>query len=535
MVVAVLFVIYTAGILSRNEITPAALAFFGFTLGVALWTGFSALKLLHTDPVVKFRFYQLLMLGVALLPPSFALFVFAHTDRERLMQTDIVSIIWLPALVFILILFGAPELVIKSTELHENGLVVLRVNEGIGLGVFGLYAVSLFLFGLAMIGYEATRVGRPYYPQAALFGVAGGVPMTVALLTDTSISPFSPDTINLVPPSMAIPVCALGLLLFRYGLFDLPPLAYATAMKHSPNAVVVLDTEDRIVDANDSGHQLLDSLGGSVGKPVTDSFDGFDPNTRDEILRVETTSESMLYLRPLVKTLTRGGRHVGWVVVLQDITAEKQQQQQLQRQNERLEQFASIVAHDLRNPLHVASGRARLIDEECDTEHIEALEEALARMDTIIDDTLRLARAGQDIETTSHVPIGALAREAWKNVHTGGAELAILIDDEMIDADESRLTQMFENLFRNAVEHNESGVRIRVGLLDSGDGFYVEDTGEGVPTDTSEEIFTHGYTTNDEGSGFGLAIVRNIVNAHGWTITVTESDDGGARFEIQTA
>ena len=73
---------------------------------------------------------------------------------------------------------------------------------------------------------------------------------------------------------------------------------------------------------------------------------------------------------------------------------------------------------------------------------------------------------------------------------------------------------------------------VTVGAIDS-DGFYVEDDGPGIPADTRETVFDHGYTTSETGTGFGLPIVNEIVEAHGGTISVLEGHDGGARFEIR--
>ncbi len=68
------------------------------------------------------------------------------------------------------------------------------------------------------------------------------------------------------------------------------------------------------------------------------------------------------------------------------------------------------------------------------------------------------------------------------------------------------------------------------GELDT--GFFVEDDGPGVDPEDRDQIFDAGYSTKTKGTGFGLSIVREIVNAHDWTIRVTEGEDGGARFEI---
>jgi signal transduction histidine kinase len=71
---------------------------------------------------------------------------------------------------------------------------------------------------------------------------------------------------------------------------------------------------------------------------------------------------------------------------------------------------------------------------------------------------------------------------------------------------------------------------VRVGTFDG--GFYVEDDGPGIPKEKRETVLQAGYSSDADGTGFGLAIVKEIVEAHGWEIRVTESEEGGARFEI---
>ena len=111
-----------------------------------------------------------------------------------------------------------------------------------------------------------------------------------------------------------------------------------------------------------------------------------------------------------------------------------------------------------------------------------------------------------------------------------------MVDSEArITGDRELLLNVFENLFRNAVDHNEPPLTVHVGTLDSGrSGFYIEDDGGGIPEDAREEIFDHGHTTSEDGTGLGLYIVNELVTAHGWEISVTGGRDGGARFEVET-
>jgi len=95
-------------------------------------------------------------------------------------------------------------------------------------------------------------------------------------------------------------------------------------------------------------------------------------------------------------------------------------------------------------------------------------------------------------------------------------------------ADPGRLKRLLQNLFRNAAEHG--GDRVVVG--DLSDGFYVADNGPGIPENRRDEVFESGHTTSESGTGFGLAIVERIAEAHGWEVTLTAGADGGARFEF---
>ncbi|WP_435183138.1 sensor histidine kinase [Halobellus sp. EA9] len=213
-------------------------------------------------------------------------------------------------------------------------------------------------------------------------------------------------------------------------------------------------------------------------------------------------------------------------------------QEELQRERDRLEEFAGVVSHDLRNPLNVASGHVTLLEQkrrpDCDgcEDHIEAIRSSLDRMETIIDDTLTLAREGRTVGETSRVELASVATESWGAVDTADAELAVETD-AAVRADPDRLRHVFENLFRNSIEHAGDDVTVRVGALEDGSGFFVADDGSGIPEGDRDRVLEAGYTSRDSGSGLGLAIVEQIAGAHGWTVTVAESDGGGARFEFR--
>jgi len=236
-------------------------------------------------------------------------------------------------------------------------------------------------------------------------------------------------------------------------------------------------------------------------------------------------------------TTPRDGQFSEWQETVVDlmstwVSSALQQQQvnnQLRAQNKQLNQFAGVVAHDLRNPLNVVRGRLELARGEAGSEHLQIAEQAAERMEELIDDLLLLGRAGEQVSELEPVDLTELINNCWQNVLTGDATVTVE-SMRRIHADSSRLQQLFENLFRNAIEHGGEGVSITVGEL--ANGFYIEDSGPGIPADKRGTVFEPGYSTGADGTGFGLIIVSQVAQAHGWTIHVTEGSKGGARFEI---
>ena len=204
----------------------------------------------------------------------------------------------------------------------------------------------------------------------------------------------------------------------------------------------------------------------------------------------------------------------------------------LTRKNERLDEFASVVSHDLRTPLDLAGVHLELAREDGAThERLEDVAAAHDRMSDLIEDVLTWAHEGDAIEATTVVSLPSLVSECWAERELETQTLEVTTD-RTVQADRGRLRQVFDNLLDNAIAYGGESVTVTVGDLDD-DGVFVADDGPGIPELEREAVFNSGHTLSMAGTGFGLAIVRQIVEAHGWSITLAESRDGGARFEIR--
>ncbi len=232
----------------------------------------------------------------------------------------------------------------------------------------------------------------------------------------------------------------------------------------------------------------------------------------------------------------------GFVINSHDVTERVTHVAELERQRDRLAEFANVVSHDLRNPLSVASGNLSLLKETDDTTHAAHVRFALERMERIINDLLTLAQEGESISGLTPVSLPEVAEAAWQSVDTEAARLTV--DSTLVvRADAGRLQQLLENLFSNAVAYAGPTTHVRVFDLTEGErstngqreeatvhGFAVADDGPGIPPADRGRILDYGVSSNPDRTGFGLAIVRRVAEAHGWTVSVTDAPAGGAMF-----
>ncbi|WP_049890564.1 receiver/sensor box histidine kinase [Natrinema versiforme] len=329
---------------------------------------------------------------------------------------------------------------------------------------------------------------------------------------------------------------------------------YERLVETAGDGMYVLDESGYFMTVNDALVEITGySREGLLGEHASILFDREDVTAGESIIRslLETgrstdTLELTLETKPgetipceaQIAVLVPDGEFLGSVGVLRDVTERQRRERQLRERNERLDAFARIVSHDLRNPLSVAQGYLDLFEDSGDPDHAAKTREGLDRMESIIDDVLAIAREGEWAADTDPVDLESTAREAWEHVSTADATLSVT-GTRTLEADRSRLLRLLENCFRNSIEHGETTETVRVGPLetdesDANGGFFVEDDGEGLPDDRRGNLFDPSVSSSTEGLGIGLWIVREVATGHGWSVGATESDDGGARFEFET-
>ena len=457
---------------------------------------------------------------------------------------------------------------------HEQVVVDARMVDGAGVASLQFEWGWLVWFHAAYLGLVASvgvwvlhskfLASRNVYRTRTFVFLAGGVGLiTTTLLDLTGLSPTPYFTLT---PLAFLVVGAVGIvtitsvralrvvpldrvLSFLSGRSkNLRPVARDTIIEEMETGVLVLDHAGRIVDINPNGRAILASSETRVvGRRLADVVDPTlneveSPIGHGEIVPGEYTgiwigAEEDRCVDLKCRMLDAPDQWpAGYVILVHDVTERERRKEQLtrrtdelERRNEQLDDFANVVTPDLRNPLSVAVGHLDLAEETGESDHFDSVRSAHDRMRAIIDDVLAMARQTKALDETEPVELAGVAHRAWDHVDSSEATLETDVDI-VVEGDPGRLSQLFENLYRNAIDHGGPAVTVRVETI--ADGFAVEDDGKGIPTGQRRAIFERGYTTSDGGTGFGLSIVESIVQAHGWDIDVTDGRTGGARFEI---
>ncbi len=528
---ALLTTLVGAYLLARRN-SAASRSLVAFNLAVAVWTGGNAFQLASTTLAGKLVWINVQYVGIALLPISIFAFAVTLAGEEDRVSRRHLALIGAPlaALVVLSWTNAAHGLVRSSVGLVVvDGVVRIERTFGPAFWLGWVYSNLLNLVATGLVFRTVVYADRVLERRVLALLIGPIVPWLAHFLYLTGAMS--------VEPELFFSVTGIA---FAYALLTwdaIEPTRGRDAVLELLDEGVVVTAGERIVDLNSAARRLL-ALGDepAVGEPIAAVLDDH-PELLDRFRNGESGEDLVVdadgtrrYLDVRFDSFDDSIGSPDRVIVLVDVSTLRERERALERQNDRLESFASIVSHDLRNPLNVAQGRVELAREEHDSEHLAIAERAHERMTTLIDDILTLTRDGRSVESVEPLALAEIARGAWEVVETDGATLEIEGDGRIL-GDSSRFRQLFENLFRNSIEHNDGPITVRVGR--SADGFYVADDGQGIPDADRDRVFEAGYTTGEDGTGLGLNIVQEIVTAHGWTIEVHEADGGGARFAIR--
>lgn len=522
--------VYAVNVAKHRRRPSHIIPFVFLCLAVTIWTSFYAIQVASTTLETKLLAYRLLHIGGVLVPPFWLIFALTYTGRgEWLSPTIIAALFVIPLTLLVGLNINSYSMVLTDVRLvtHDGMLLLVTENGPIYFLHLG-YSYSLLVIGSALLILHALRSPTHQRITHAVLVLGAVIPFGVNILHILDVPPVGTVGVNLTPISLSASVVLFGIAVFNYRILDLSPIVRNVVFDNMNEGVIVLDEYERIVDVNPAAQMLFGKDHSLLGSPgsVLPGYEALE----DTGLAIVPINDDAMQVQLSITPIRRAGQIHGWVVIAQDLTEVEQQRQDLIQQNERLDAFAQIVSHDLRNPLTVISGRAELARTTDDSTHFDIIQDMVEHMTRFLEDLLLLSRQGDVVQATEPVSVCEIIDIILAEIDD--VTINLLIDDDVsIQADRKRFRQVIDNLLRNAIDHSPGPVTITIGQLD--DGLYIEDDGPGIHPAVQESLFEVGVSTRTNGTGFGLAIVKDIVDAHDWAITASTATSGGARFEIR--
>lgn len=321
---------------------------------------------------------------------------------------------------------------------------------------------------------------------------------------------------------------------------DRERLQLASILRSMADGVITLDRHANVIVTNPQASPLLQD--GQPHEVVLSLYEEVMEGTSEKTIEVKQDER---YYTLTVTPLVGEDDFEGAVVVIRD-TSESHRLDKMRTD------FVANISHELRTPLVTLQGYSEAIidgiteSDEATKEFASIIYDESLRLARLVNDLLDLARieSGKETMHFTSFDIGDFLPRVMRKFNQMASEKEIRLQTDaphrLIEADGDRLEQVFTNLIGNAIAHTDSG-EIRIEATEETDGLRIQltDTGHGIPKEDLPFVFERFYKADKArtsgsktGTGIGLAIVKNVVDAHHGKVSVSSTLGGGTTFEI---
>jgi PAS domain S-box-containing protein len=325
----------------RRRSVPSAASCALLMLAAAEWSLGYAFELWSPDLPSKLFWGNVAYLGVVVVPVAWLAFGLQYTGREKCLTRRNVALLSIVPLATLLLIWSNDlhGLFYSSTGLTTSGpLLLLDLAYGAWFWVDIAYEYLLILLGTLLLLQAFVRSPRPYRGQVGTLLIGAFIPWVAEVLSISGLSPLAP--LDLTPFAFTLSGLVFAWGLFRYGLLDIVPAARGAVIEGMSDGVIVLDTQNRIVDLNPAAERIIGRrTAEAIGQPINIEdwgsriVDLEAQNFHSEIHIPQSATTFDLRISPLYD---RRGCLTGRLVVLRDITGRKRAEEALRESRERL-------------------------------------------------------------------------------------------------------------------------------------------------------------------------------------------------------
>ena len=436
---------------------------------------------------------------------------------------------------------------------------VLVVSFGPWFWMHAAYSYLLMLAGAAMIIPPALHSPLLYRGQFRAVLAGAVMPWFANILYIFDLSPL--PHLDLTPPAFIFMALAIAWGLFRFRLLDVVPEARSNVVDRLEDGVVVLGSQDRVLDINPAAQQIVAKpMHQLIGARVTDAFDSVPvlaerivaPTNAHDGFTIEINGNPRIFELHDTPLYHRGKRRAGRLLILRDITERKRSEEDLVRA-QRLAAAGELslgMSHNLNNiltgilvPAHLLSDRWDPDEEQ--RQHLQTILTSAERAASLVN---RLSQATRDHAfDLQPVPIGEIvgevvvgSRPRWKDEpESRGIAVNVITDLADVPAIVGNRSELYDallNLIFNAVDAMPEGGSIKIVTSRDGDVVLlrVEDEGIGMNEETRRRVFEPFFTTKaDVGTGLGLSTTYASVRRWGGAVEVESSAGVGSTFTMR--
>ncbi|HVN84330.1 MAG TPA: histidine kinase N-terminal 7TM domain-containing protein [Candidatus Binatia bacterium] len=514
------------------------------------WAWVGAVAMSHTDLAHQFFYVDVSYIGIVALPPASFMFALVYSGREQWLTRRMLTVLIAVPLLTLLLLAtnGVHGLMYRHVALEMIGAFAKPVVvRGPWFWVHTAFSYTLLVTGSFLITLTVIESPSLYRYQMAfvLFGVL--VPVAGNVM---QVMKWNPLPVDVTPIAFSVGSSAIAFSVFRYRLFDIMPVARSIVIDGLADGVLVLDAENRVVDANAGALRILGrGTSAIVGRAAADVLSAYphlveqfrDVAQGETEIALEVDGSEHHYALRFSPILAATGATMGRVVVARDITDRV-------RLIRELDAYSRVVAHDLKNPIAVITGYASLLEmnigDTLDGKNRKFLADTLRgceRMTRIVNELLLFARV-RSIEKVAVAPVNmaGVMSEVMDRLSTiiTNADAVVRAPDEwpIVEGNAAWIEEVWANYISNAIKYGGSPPRVELGADGPGNGvvrFWVRDNGRGIAADDIDRLFrefSRVDTSVSDSHGLGLSIVKRIVEKLGGTVGVVSAIGEGSTF-----
>jgi signal transduction histidine kinase len=555
-----------------------------FTVLMAALAGWALLNLVEKS-LVNYELRRaasvLVYVFIVTVPGAWLVFAARFARRDRWLSPPVIALLFIEPVLALALVFTNPlhgQFRSAATMATDGPYAIMVISQGPLFYVNAAYTYLLFAGGAYLLVTAVAR--RPDRSVGRVLAVLGA--MLVPVLGNAAyVCQLQPRQLtDLTPVYFAVPGLAAAWLLFRVRVFDVRPIARDFVLDCMDDAVFVLDTRHRILDANLAARSLLPDRKRVWLRPLAEALpelarclpapDHAGGGTAAIDLGANGIPQSWdVHALPLADQ----GATVGVVVIARDVSQTKRLEEELRRRAEQLAQadrrkdeFLAMLAHELRNPLAPLRNALEIlktpgVDAALVEPARQVMDRQIQQLVRLVDDLMDVARiTGGKIRLRQEplelaAAVGRAVEACGPLFHARRQRLMVVLPQEPLPVlgDLTRLSQVIANLLNNAAKYTGEGGRIwltaeRDGPAPPVDGrgsqgwvvLRVRDTGIGMTPEMLTRAFDlfaqaeHALEHAQGGLGIGLTLVKRLVEVHHGSVRAYSDGPGrGSEFVVR--